>query len=311
MTRVLYMAGSGLHAHSYGDAFLFDGLKQIPGIEVINYPVNPTFFLGSPEDRDDCDLDSDLFYRPNPFSFNHADPDVLIMTVPQRVVLSDHVVRVGVDMSDSLGNTRGAYAEAMGRCDFYFKRELPAGESWAYPLPLTYPLNRSTFKEQRSKFLFYHATNHGGGGPGIPRMKIKHDLELILPPDRISVHLTPGQGKGHRLSPEAYHELMVDAWVGISWNGAANWDCNRFWENFAFGLLQVAEHPRIEIPNPPISGVHCIYVDSPDKVKDVVIELYKNPEATRHLARLGHEFFKENHSSVARATYLLKQIGVL
>lgn len=172
---------------------------------------------------------------------------------------------------------------------------------------MCYPTERCTVVPSESRRgVFYHATDHGGGAPGIPRRKIVADILRDIPD--ADVQLYPGQAKGTRPSPEDYHKRMAQSLIGVSWNGAVNWDNNRFWENFAYGLAQVAERPRIQIPHEPIHGIDCLYVDTPEEVAPAVLWLHKNPEAALRIARNGHAHFLRRHSSEMRARYVLDAI---
>jgi hypothetical protein len=327
--RVLYLAGSGLHGHDYGNAFLFDGLVSVLGYHnVIDWPANPTYHLGDPAERDACSLDSDLFYptRPAPESVEYDLVVIAIHTAEVR-----HTVRalpkydttpiVAVDYSDHVGNQRGLYEACAGRpLAAYFKRELPLGANWGYPLPLCYPASRvPTPMPSKALRVFYHATAHGFDGPGRPRMQIVEGLQAAvgrgeITREQLDCGLYRGQEKGTRPSPEEYHARMAEALVGISWNGhpyVTQWDNNRFWEQFAYGLCQVAEAPRIQIPEAPEDGVHCFYVQRSERVADVALWLMDREDRARQIAAAGHAHFLRHHTSEARARYLLDIVGRL
>ncbi len=319
--KVLYLAGSGQHSHDYGAAFLFDGLVEVLGYEnVIDWPPNPTFHLSSPGARDDCDLDSDLCY-PTRNAFKHLwgfDLCIVAVTDPRvagiYASLDAHIPIVAVDFSDEVRNRRTEYEACMGRpLAAYFKRELPVGADWGVSLPLMYPASRVPALDWDTKRgLCYYATYHGGGSAGQPRIAMAEALGAKRCESGNfagdGILLTKGQAKGTRPSPEEYHRRMTTALVGIHFNCAQNWDSNRFWENFAFGLAQVAEKPRIHIPNAPEDGKHCVYVEKPDDVPGEVRALLNDPDRAREMAVAGHEHFLNHHSSRARARYVLDTI---
>ena len=332
--NVLYLSGSGEHRHDYGAAFLFDGLVEVLGFDnVRDFPENPTYHLSGPHSRDSCELDADLFYPTrgsssfsNKFELRErlmGMPDETVAVIAVSFPLDAHIAQeisdicavlhpsipiMAVDYSDIVKNMRQHYELLAGRpLAAYFKRELPHGADWGYPLPLSYPASRvgALDFEAKKPIVMYHATDHGGGLPGIPRRLIVSQLCRDLDDDQLDVALYPGQEKGSRPSPEEYNERKRRALVGVSWNGAINWDCSRFWNNFAFGVAQVAEYPRIQIPHMPEHGEHCIYVRNPEDVVAPVQVLVDNPAYAREMAKAGHEYFLKWHCSRARAEYLL------
>ena len=332
--NVVYLMGGGDHDHDYGLAGLFDGLVEVLGYDAVHdLPENPTMHLSSYAARDHCGLDSDRCYESRLSTSYYGNywqlrerltgaPSDTIIVLGKPDAESRQVIEasdkangkrfpiIAVDYSDQVADRRAEYEQCAGRpLAAYFKRELPIGADWGYPLPLSYPASRvGTLDFEAKNGLAYYATTHGGGAPGKPRIAIAealgamwHGSELIGP----GIHLTAGQEKGTRLSPEELHERMRVALVGISWNGAVNVDCNRTWENFAFGLAQVAEYPRIQIPNVPEHGKHCLYAKSPDEVPGYVSVLLDNTAYAREMAKAGHEHFLKWHCSRARAEYLL------
>ena len=321
MSAIAYIVQSGPHAHDYGVDWLYWGLRHCD-VTVLDIPEKDNLHLDSIEDRDECQIDSDQCWPRREIGRGaHIIDQVLLTSTDTRARMHAQAM-VGaplfaIDMSDSIFDRRGEYEAAAGRTiqpRAYFKRELPIGAKWGTPLPLTYPAQNIDWAWQTLSIVFYHATDHDGGAPGIPRREIVKGLHALVPDDDVTggdwldVELYRGQAKGTRPSPEDYHRRMRRASIGISWNGAPNWDCNRFWENFAFGLAQVAERPRIEIPYPFKDGEHCIFVDSPEQVAGAVRWLIDHPERQREIARAGNEHFLKWHSAEKRAGYLLQEM---
>lgn len=322
MTKVLYLVADGPHSHCYGTDHLLTGFFNVLGQEnVFDYPEKDCVHLPSIEARDECQIDSDSTHPRKDHALGDVarDCDLAVLTscrgdlyeICKRVPHS--VPFVAVDFGDALGNFRQPYEQVAGRTlAAYFKRELPLGEDFAIPLPLSYPASRvPNPMPEKANQVFYHATEHGGGAPGIPRRLIANALRVSLAVEQIDVELYPGQSKGTRPSPEEYHARMAESLIGISWNGAVNWDNNRFWENFAYGLCQVAERPRIHMRHQPEDGLHCLYVDKPEEVAPLVKELLEDQEYTRLVARDGHQHFLKYHSSERRAEYVLRVAGKL
>lgn len=225
-----------------------------------------------------------------------------------------------IDMSDAIaagdGNILASemvafYTWAAGRQQPfpYFKRELPLEQgTWAIPCPLSYPRSRvPAGTVMKRECIFYHASGHTQDvdSPGIPRAEIVARLRALVPLEQLDVALS--YGSAQRLWPYAYHDRMLTSLVGISWNGHATWDCNRFWELFAYGCAVVAERPRNQIPNPPLDGVHCLYGDTPEQVATLAAGLVQAPEKAYRLAQAGHEHFLDYHQSAARAEWVLSE----
>lgn len=323
--RVLYFAGHWPCSHDYGLAYLYDGLREVLGADnVFDYPLNPTFHLPSIDARDDCNLDSDLCVPPWSGNLDDAVPIDLIVvgTVTSelhRAMMDPRIPRdvpvVAVDMTDQVMDLRPHYERYLAGRELvaYFKRELPIGAKWGKPMPMCYPRSRvpNPFPV-KEPVITYHATDHNGGSPGIPRRQIVQELRLTVSAAKLDMMLYPGQAKGTRPSPEEYHAKLARGMVGVSWNGADNYDCNRTWEQFAFKMAQVIERPRIEFPpgTELVDGVHCYFADAPEHVAQLARMLVNCPEHAMQIADAGHRHFLQHHTSEARARYLLKELGV-
>lgn len=314
--KVAYIVRPGWCTHDYGADWFFEGLVDVLGFDnVLDYPEGDSLHLPEPGKRDECNIDSDQSWPKRDHHLAQmGDVDLIIVTTDDWLsgqfidaIPGDHMI-AALDFGDIMGNRRGVFDMACRRkVNWYFKRELPLGEDWAIPLPLTYS-SRVRLSESKALRVFYHATHHAENDPGIPRKLIVNMLRDQIDAKYLDVKLYPGQAQGTRPSPEEYHAEMEKALIGISWNGADNWDCNRFWENFAFGLAQVAERPRIEIPNAPIDGEHVLYVDEPQEVAEQVRWLVEHEEQARRIAAAGWEHFQRFHSAKCRATYVLDRI---
>lgn len=337
--KVAYLVSDGEHSHCYGSDFLFVGLVNNLGFgSVLDWPEKPPLHCSVVERthfdvplRDTCQIASDsAFPRRGTTPYDLLDADVAIIALPPYAPDAGRIAELcrglprsmpiaALDASDRVENCAGWYSEIAGRSlAGYFKREYPIGASWpgTFACPLSYPASRVGELEWGAKRgVFYHATDHGGGAPGVPRQAIQRSLLGIIAANRavvdvaFDISLTPSQE--NRLSPEEYHACMAQALVGISYNGAVNWDCNRFWENLAYGLCQVAERPTIQIPNPPLDGVHCYYVGTPDEAAQLVWALLNDEERAGRIARAGHAHFLRHHSSEARARYVLGMLSLV
>ena len=337
--KVLYLVQDGMHVHDYGCDYLYAGFCAMLGPEnVFDFPEKGPLHLKSIDDRDECNISSDQCWPVKGHRIEDVarEADLVILAAPSpQLYQACTYVPIGtpivaVDFGDALGDFRQPYERVANRpIALYFKRELPLGESFALPMPLSFPASRvpNPLPEKANR-VHYWATSHGMGDPGKPRMAIAWALATSLAKDadgifehdgkgtvrilneKADVWLTPGQAKGTRPSPERYWEQMAQSLVGISWNGALNWDCQRFWECFAFGLCMVAERPRIQILNQPEHEKHCWYVDNMADVAPAVIHLLNNEELARQIAADGHRHFLQYHSSEARALRIIDALGL-
>lgn len=346
--KVAYLVSGTPCAHCYGSDNLLSGLfTELGTANVYDWPEKDNVHLPSIAARDACAISSDACWPRKRHGFDAvAACDVAIIAThpdaPDATAIAAACSRLprsmpiaAIDASDRVENHRNFYEAVAGRpLAAYFKREYPIGETWAktYACPLSYPASRVGELPEKSLIAFYVATNHGGGAPGVPRTAIVSDLaakateakwqvryqaespQILIanaaadtsprPVIVAQLHLS----QENRPTPEQYHARMAEALIGISWNGADNWDCLRHWENFAYGLCQVAETPRIQIPNVPQDGAHCFYVNTPDAVAPLVWALLHDEDTARRVARDGRAHFLKHHSSEARARYVLKTL---
>ena len=318
--KILYLVADGPHAHDYGADNLYAGFCTILGYQnVLDVPEKGALHDG----RDECEIDSDQGRDRKGHTMEEAVDQATIAFIAMHPGGDAQLARdackrlpvsvpiAALDFSDQLGSCREWYENVAGRrVVAYFKRELPLNEHWAIPCPLSYPGNRSPEKLPQKNWqkVFYHATDHGGGSPGIPRRVFVERLREIVDEKHLDVNLYPGQARGTRPDPDDYHKKMLNAGIGFAWNGAPNFDNNRIWENFAFGLANVLERPRIQIPNMPQDQQHCYYVDSPIAGANTVQQLVKNHILAKQIGMAGHEWFRRFHTSEARATYVLEHV---
>jgi hypothetical protein len=319
VTKVVVVVSSGPHAHDYGVDYLLDGLRQAYGAEqVFDFPEKPCLHLAPGAPRDACNIDSDAWWPSKGerrIEEVVAGAEVVLLGVGPGDALGAHHARGlvamapraalgALDLTDDIGDQRDWYATMThGRAFVYFKRELPLGATWGVSCPLTYPAHKAPATMEKGLTVFYHATDHAGGAPGIPRRVIVEGLRQSLPEAALDVQLTPSQ-EG-RLSPEAYHARMARAVLGVSWNGAPNWDCNRVWENFAFGLGNIMERPRMQMPFPVLDQEHAIFCDDPRQVGPSAKVMMSSPADCLMLAERGRRHFLAYHATHRRAAYVV------
>lgn len=327
--KVLYLVPNTKHSHDYGVDFLYHGLCNVLGQEnVYDWPERDTLHRDPRVRFDECNYDSDQCWPKRGYGLWDIVPllDLVIISiqphaaytrgcgyeVPEQVAgvclsLPRYLPIVAVDSSDEMTHTAGFYTQVAGRTlAAYFKRELPKDAHWGLPLPLCYPADRAPDPlPEKLNRVFYCAESHGTSAPSVSRGMIANSL-MELPVDNRLVRLH--HGLKCRTHPDQYHAEMARSLVGVSWNGVANWDGNRTWEQFAYGLCQVIERPRIRIPNCPREGEHCFYADRPEHVGRMVADLLRMPDVAKQVGRQGHEWFKLHHSSEARARYFLEMV---
>jgi hypothetical protein len=308
-TQALILVSSHAHAHDYGVDFLVQGFYNILGADnVFDYPEKPSLHLKTIGERDECNLACDATLPRKNIHEPPLTPDFVLLaynaqdveaTLRAREVLSrlSRSTPVAIlDQSDEVADLREQYCEGVGaKIPTYFKRECREDMKGAIPCPLSFPAFAARafeWERKRKARVYYHATDHNGGAPGVPRRHIVEDLRSYIAPDQLDVELYRGQAAGTRPSPEQYWEGLSNALVGISWNGAPNWDCLRHWENPAFGCTFVAETPRNIIPYPFVNGVHCRYVEKPQQVAPAVTQLLRHRAHARKLAYAAHQIME-------------------
>jgi hypothetical protein len=334
--RVLYLMSPRAHSHDLGADFLLGGFYATLGIDNV-FAVPESDSLHRPRETAECPVcrecpyDSDQDWpRKGHTAMDVMDGcDVLcIATQP-----GDHHMRahepllrawprtkpvIACDLGDAFGVNNGDwYRSLAGRpLTAHFKRELPIGATWALPLPLMYPASRiPQAPVHKLVRVFYHASGHGDtlDGAGAVRRQIVDDLRRRMPyGDTLNVGLHTSRATN--LLPVDYHTQMTEALVGISWNGfpyVQNWDCNRVWEQFAYAVCQVIESPRIQIPKPFVDGVHCVYALTPEAVGAAVESLIHEPQRALDIAKAGHAWFAQWHTSEARALYVARLVELL
>ena len=336
--KVLYLVSPKAHSHDYAVDLLYFGLCTVLGPDnVLPWPENDSLHLTP--NRQPCDVcrgngyDSDQEWPRRGHSLSDAlrECDVAIIATQGGDMLmreSANILRdgwaadkpiVGYDTSDNVLNDRGDSALGYFRfiagrpLSLMFKREIPIGDQWALPLPLSYPAAWAPKgMVQKEVGVFYHATRHSPDGPGKARQQLIEAIHCALWPMPNDAKLyDPGDVK---LTKEQYRANMRKFLVGFSWNGfpyIPNWDNNRVWEQFAYGMCQIVERPRIRIPHAPIHGLHCYYIDAIDQVPEVLVSIYRNPDAALKVADAGHQHFLRYHSSERRAEYVIRMIEEL
>ena len=331
--NILYLVTDHPHPHDYGADHLYLGLVALQGADQVwDWPPKPTLHLETRDRRDACQMDCD---QAVPLRANAAEDVASLAQRADLVIIALHANEenaallaqalphvppgtpvVAYDASDTVANLREWYTGvALRPLAVYAKREVPLGmaDAWgALPLPLCYPhrAEHDTLPRKVPRVV-YHAAEHTYKGrvgpPGVPRATIVQGLRTLLPASHLDVGLYSGQRE--RPLPEDYHAKLARALVGVSWNGAPNWDCNRFWESFAYGLCLIAERPRIELPFAPAHLQHCFYVDAPEQVATVAKMLLHNVGWALRLASQGHDWWKLHHTPTARAQRLLDAVA--
>ena len=340
--KLLVLVNDHEHGHDYGVDHLCAGLYSTLGADnVFDWPEKPCLHLGQKgfaKERDQCEYDSDNSL-PSKGKLKVEDiipqVDAVLIAVSwndrERLRRTHDICKdiprsipiAALDQGDQVMSFHALYSDIAGRpLAAYFKRELPIGAplSWqAIPCPLSYPASKVPDvlppKEPR---IFYHATTHENGAywkAGVERRKIVTALRVNVPASKLDVQIYPDQKAkkwgGERLSVEEYNERKARCMIGLAWNGAPNWDNNRFWSNMAYGLAQVAETPRIQIPHMPETNRHVIFKGEWSRVPTTMMELLRDPEQALKLGEAGREHWRQFHTSEKRADYVIERIGAV
>lgn len=331
--RVLFVTQRGLHGHSYASCAIYSGLRSLQRegfiAEVGCYPSAASWLhlrphpdfpdTGLPAEgaRDDCQIATDAAWSV-PDSLSDR-PDLIIGSthalreLGEATSWSDVPIAV-IDGDDIALNQAGAANEFLrGKSFHYFKRELPAGATWATALPFSYPGTRalSRVDNPRESAVVYYASD--GEKRALSRIEVVDRLRRLCG-DRAWVGLD--DDKRRRPKPERVHDMMSRALVGVHWNPYApappwshGWDAIRFWENCAYGLATVGLRPWIEIPHPFTDGENVVWVDSPAAAADAVAELLNDPERAVCIGRAAHAHFMRYHTAEARVLWLMERCG--
>lgn len=319
--KALYLTHDNPCGHDFGIDFFFAGLVGVLGYEnVIDWPEKACLHLSSIAERDGCQADGDQCWPKRAIGFDEAvsGVDVAFLAFPPDTVtpsaveavaaLPESTPVVALDFSDGRYNYRRWFEEQVGRrVALYTKRELPKGETWALPLPLSYPAVRHALLSMGKRTqVIYRAIRHSDYIRGA-RERIA-DLLSRWNDDKADVKLYDTNEE--KLSPEAYRSRLHRSLVAVSYNGPREvWDCNRHWEALAAGCCLVVQRPMNEIPNAPQDGVHWFEVDSPVELATKATELIQEqPQLALNVAVAGHEHFMRYHTSEARAQYVLDEL---
>ena len=317
------------HGHNYMRDFLYAGFRTA-GHDVITYPYAPWLHLSSVEDRDTCSLDCDQTWPEDAersasalAALTEKKFDVIVdvdnFTQPAAIgaVASNNrgTPVIAIDGTDSAKNLAPAAHSAWhGQVVKYFKRELPINATWAEPCPFTYPAERAAPPtDARDNKAIYMASTHNMNA--LARVAIARGIEAL----GATVFTSPGQSD--RPTPEQCHAQMKTRLIGIHWNPTvwpvtdpdhqSGWDGNRFWENCAFGLVNVGHRPFIRFPPGAdyTHGVNVMWADDPDGVIEIVRALSNDKDQALTLAHASYSHFRRYHTADARAQYVLQTSG--
>lgn len=318
---ILYLTNDSPHCHDYGIDFLFHGLTQMVGYDhVWDFPERRTL-----HELDGCAAVSDQSWpRRNANIWDIVPHAELIVIAIQpgddkaaeiifewMANIPRHIPVVAADMSDTVTDNSLWYMTVARRpLAAYFKREVSLVVHGAIPLPLTHPSVPVDKLGSKSNTVFYYASSHDTNSPSVPRTIIADGINSLIPAANRDIKLCDAPVSESKLPLSDYYSRLARASVGVNWNGAQNWDSVRFWENFAYGVAQVSEAPRIRIPFTPQHGIHCIYVNSPDQVAHGVKQLIDDPIMAVKMGQAGYQWFEQHHSSRARAAYFLQMCSI-
>lgn len=304
----------------YAGDFLFAGLRTMPGVKVRDFPDKPALHWPENDPIPEGWPTACVANYQRELSFDVEQCDAVVFAAAAdmqenepydlfRRVKPDAPLVV-VDGTDGWFNWKPAYEKRLGRrVDFYLKRELPIGEKFAEPFPLSFPHRLAHRNEDRVNRVFYCASSHQGTPAADVRREIYRKLQAVPkgPYEEPEMFLT---GKLAPLPVKMYRERMANSTVGIHWNGTDVWDGLRLWEGFAHEQCMVVQRPTIRIPAEPVHGVHCLYADTVDDLVDMVKWALSHPEFARRIATNGHDLFWRHHSSEARARRVMALFAI-
>lgn len=334
--RILFVTQRSLCGHNYAHCALYSGLRSLqrsgflcevgcypivaPWLHLQPHPLYPNTGLPAEGARDHCQIDTDAAW-PQPDGLSDK-PDLILGSTHALRELGEAAswsdVPIAVVDGDDVGlNQSAAITDTLrGKPFHYFKRELPAGATWAAPLPFSYPGTRVPAYEApgatREPAVAYYASH--GNHAATARIEIVDRLRALCG-DRAWVGLDDDKVK--RPTPERTHALMARATVGVHWNpyGASapwthGWDGHRFWESVAHGLAVVALRPWIEIPEPFVDGEEVVYVDSPAQLATEAARLVEDPDRARRMGRAAQAKLLRHHTAESRVLWIMRHCGL-
>jgi hypothetical protein len=310
------------HDRDYAADYLYDGFASLLHPEqVIDFPSKPSLHLpeGTPQ-LFDCDFchpelhqrwtEADVEEVLGARRFDLIVVPTLRGQVPMRLVkwralLDKNADRlVYVDGEDHANNTLPAFVD-LTRCRprAFFKRELPIGEPWGFPLPFGYPAARVTWREDdERRVLAMYAVQVWGWAKGGLRERLG---ELIHRQLGRRAYVRMAEGGDDRLSIADYHRLQRRASIAISPAGQG-WHTNRHLEIVADGCAPVLERPWREFPGAFTEGVEAEYFRDEFEAVEKTEELLDDPARATQMAKAAQVALLERHTTAIRAQTVLR-----
>lgn len=104
----------------------------------------------------------------------------------------------------------------------------------------------------------------------------------------------------------AYGDALRRAKIGISVRGHGV-DTLRYWEIPFYGAALLAD-PTVIVPDGFTRNVDYFGYEDPRTVKDTVLDLLRDPDRIRGVARRGQERLLKHHTTTERARYFLREV---
>lgn len=114
---------------------------------------------------------------------------------------------------------------------------------------------------------------------------------------------------GADLPREQFCWLLNRSRIAISLRGVA-WDTFRYWEIPYHGALLLSEPLPIVLPDNFVDGESAVFFRGPADLLDQIDTLLADPARLERIAANGRRLAHEKHTTLARARYLLTQLGV-
>jgi len=323
--KILFISS---RSYDYLQDISYSGLIKIFGpSQLSHWPYNPKFILPFKIYPKNLGFHSSSFFSaswqtPGVENFDAiiigaCKPDAFLSYIkiansihPQTwVVLLDGGDReeIGGDLSRLGQNDLFEKARATRDFDLIFKREYLEGDSYSNnvkPLPFGFNFSRlpSLPLELKYQVTFWAVESHPIRTQALQLLQSNFDC--------MQNGTTLSQTfKRYKRKGKFYLQELAASRIILNFRGGG-WDTLRYWEIPAVGRLMISQRPGIVIPNNFEHNKHVIFCkDDLTDLTDLCAYYIKENEKREAIAKAGYCHAINYHSDLARANYILQEIG--
>ena len=195
---------------------------------------------------------------------------------------------------------------AVGVFRIYFKRELYIEDIRKNIKPMPFGAMKAYFKYKGKVDNKYSVICSMATGTNLRRLKIEEAVRSL----GIQNSMVGRIGRANACTPsthelkQIYYKSLAESKIGVSYYGS-EYETARFWEIPASGALLLSPPIKIQIPNPPVAGIHFVSYNNEEELKDKIKYYLENEQERALIAKQGYEYVLKYHTSKERAKYLL------